>query len=147
MPRHIDTHTIRLRGPWECELDTQDADSKAAKSVRVHMPAAISNVVPRGFAGLVHCRRRFGCPTCLDPHEAVLLVVDGCRLSGSVSLNGDRLGKIDGKQADATEFEITQRLKDRNELALELAVPAGHTGGDTDDAAPLFRDVRLEIRG
>jgi hypothetical protein len=109
------------------------------------MPAAISTVVPRGFSGVVRCRRRFGCPTCLDPHEAVFLVVDRCLLNGSVSLNREPLGQVNRKHADAAEFDITQRLQDRNELVLELVVAASQTGGDAE--APLFRDVRLEIRG
>jgi hypothetical protein len=109
------------------------------------MPAEVSEVVPRGFAGVIRCRRRFGCPTCLDPHEAVFLVVDGSPLSGSVTLNGQPLGPIGSSSTGAVEFDITQRLKDRNELALELAVAADQTGGDAE--APLFRDVRLEIRG
>jgi hypothetical protein len=109
------------------------------------MPAAISKIAPRYFAGVVRCRRRFGCPTCLDPHETVFLVVDGCRLLGAVYLNGEPLGQLVHGKTDAAEFDITQRLKDRNELALELAVAADQTGGDAE--APLFRDVRLEIRG
>jgi hypothetical protein len=109
------------------------------------MPAALMSILPRGFAGVVRCLRRFGCPTCLDPHEAVFLVVDGCSLSGSISLNCESLGQIGTGRADAAEFDITQRLKERNELALELQVAAGHTGGNADVA--LFNDVRLEIRG
>jgi hypothetical protein len=147
MPRHLDTHTIRLRGPWECGLAPADGDLKSAKFTRIHMPAAILSIVPRGFAGLLRCQRHFGCPTCLDAHEAVLLVVDGCRLSGSVSLNREPLGQVEGQQTAAAEFDITHRLKDRNELMLELAVPRGQTGGGADEAALLFDDVRLEIRG
>ncbi len=115
--------------------------------MRVHMPAAVSSIVPRGFDGILRSRRRFGCPTCLDPHEAVFLVIDGCRLSGSVSLNGEPLGQIEHGRATAAEFDITHRLKDRNELVLELAVAAGQTGGETRDPALIFSDVRLEIRG
>ncbi len=147
MPRHIDTHTIRLRGPWECELVAAESKSQVDETVRVHMPAAVSSIVPRGFDGILRCRRRFGCPTCLDPHEAVFLVITGCRLSGSVSLNCEPLGQIEHQRTAAVEFEITHGLKDRNELVLELAVVASQTGGDDKASALLFDDVRLEIRG
>ncbi len=147
MPRHIDTHTIRLRGPWEGELVAADADGHVVETVRVHMPAAVSSIVRGGFAGTLRLRRRFGCPTCLDPHEAVFLVIAGCRLSGPVSLNGEPLGQIDPEPAATTEFDITKCLQDRNELVLELAVAADQTGGDDTATAMLFDDVRLEIRG
>jgi hypothetical protein len=69
--------------------------------------------------------------------------------SGDATLNGERFGTF-LKTAAPTEFDITERLKERNELVLELdfAVPLSATASsDSDGDELLFREVRLEIRG
>ncbi len=145
----IETHTIRLRGPWECEIDGREL-------ARVHMPAAYSDILGDQPVDRLTLRRRFGCPTCLDPHESVWLAVARPALSGVAYLNGDWLGPIPAGEA-LVEYLVTARLRERNELVLELG--AGGAGeasqreaglsGDRliSPTALLFAEVRLEIRG
>jgi hypothetical protein len=105
------------------------------------MPAARSAVIDDSVPGRLLCRRRFGCPTCLDPHEAVWLVIEGPLFPGDVLLNEEPLGSIAAASA-AAEFDVTSRLRERNELVFnfDLARPASAD-------SLLFTDVRLEIRG
>ena len=130
----IETHAIRLRGPWECETN-------GTAPRRVHMPAALFDILDGERQGRLVCRRGFGCPTCLDPHECVWLVIDGPALSGEAHLNGERLGQTRAAEP-ITEFDITSRLSERNELVLEFDITATQAAD-----AQLFADVRLEIRG
>ena len=134
----IETHAIRLRGPWECQ--TNDGELR-----RVHMPAGVVGILGGEDQGRVACRRRFGCPTCLDPHERVWLVIERPALSGEVDLNGGRLGSIRTAEP-ITEFDITSLLRERNDLALDFELAATRAALPADDNL-LFADVRLEIRG
>jgi hypothetical protein len=79
--------------------------------------------------GRVRHRRRFGRPRTLDPGETAWVVGDA---PGPVTilLNGEPLGEAAGPFA----FEVTARLRPRNELAVE-------TTGD----GPLG-EVALEVR-
>jgi hypothetical protein len=129
----IETHAIRLRGPWECQ--THDGPR------RVHMPAALAAIIDGKSEGHFVCRRRFGCPTCLEPHERVWLVLERSALSGEANLNNEPLGQIDPAQ-QVIEFDVTSRLRERNELVLEFEV-----AGPQSTEEWLFADVRLEIRG
>jgi hypothetical protein len=107
------------------------------------MPAPWADVCSAINDGHLLCRRRFGCPTCLDPHEQVWLVIERPALCGEVRLNDEPLGPL-GATTDPTEFDITSRLRERNELSLEFHVPGvGHKNAND----LLFADVRLEIRG
>ena len=135
----IETHAIRLRGPWECQ-------SEAAELRRVPMPAPLREAAGEDRRGRLVCRRRFGCPTCLDPHERVWMVVDCPSLSGEARLNGEPLGQILGR-SNTVEFELTGRLAERNqfELVFDLGAAAGDASTVSDEL--LFADVRLEIRG
>ena len=129
-----ETHSIRLLGPWLCQID----DSQPR---RIRMPARFQDVGELGLAQELICRRRFGCPTCLDPHERIFLVIEGTALAGTVSLNGEVLGSV-RPSARLSQFEVTSRLNERNEMA--IAFPAS----DACDTEPLlFDEVRLEIRG
>ena len=130
----IETHAIRLRGPWECEAN--DGSPR-----RVHMPAALAAIADFKCESRLVCRRRFGCPTCLDPHERVWLVIERPALSGEANLNNEPIGRIDLTK-HIIEFDITYRLRERNELVLDFEIA---TPRSTDEL--LFADVRLEIRG
>jgi hypothetical protein len=135
----IETHTIRLRGPWQCDI--------GGRMTRVHMPAQRRSVVADDFHGQLSCHRRFGCPTCLDPHESVWLVIDMPALSGEATLNGEVLGRF-RSTSDPTEFDITARLQERNELVLEFDFARQATASSGSAASELlFKEVRLEIRG
>jgi hypothetical protein len=133
----IETHAIRLRGPWECQTN-------AEVPRRVHMPGALADVISGHNEGHLVCRRRFGCPTCLDPHERVWLVIERPLLSGDGQLNGEPLGPF-GAGHVSKEFEITSRLRERNEVILDFELAADRPLPPPTNL--LFADVRLEIRG
>ena len=135
----IETHAIRLRGPWECQSENSELR-------RVHMPASLREALANRHQGRLLCCRRFGCPTCLDPHERVWLVIERPRFEGDVELNGKRIGQM--RSADKVlEFDVTGRLVERNQLALDFHL--GPTIDMAESAADglLFAEVRLEIRG
>jgi hypothetical protein len=137
----IETHSIRLRGPWECDV--------AGASRRIRMPVLRALLIGDNYRERLSCRRKFGCPTCLDPHERVWLVIEISAQSGEAMLNGERLGSFQGC-GQSTEFELTGRLKERNELRLDFDFAQRTAGTAALDAATdelLFKDVRLEIRG
>lgn len=137
----IETHSIRLRGPWELVV--------GGVSRRIRMPVRRADVVGDNYRERISCRRRFGCPTCLDPHERVWLVIEMPSQSGEATLNGRRLGPFRGC-SESTEFDITGGLKERNELRLDFDFALRTAGTAALDAATdelLFKDVRLEIRG
>jgi hypothetical protein len=130
----IETHSIRLLGPWLCQVD----DSQPR---RIRMPARFQDLGDLGIAQAFICRRRFGCPTCLDPHERVFLVMEGASLAGTVSLNDEVLGPV--RPSDRlSQFDVTDRLNQRNEMVIAFQ---GSDARDTEKF--LFGEVRLEIRG
>jgi hypothetical protein len=140
-------HVIRLRGPWEVEpvappagpssklIETQSVP--AQPTTRMTMPGGW-NEGPLGvFAGCVRCRRRFGYPGRIDDHERVWLTFAGVTGKAAASLNGRLLGRRD-ETGPALEYDVTDILKDRNELALEVDVPPG--------CSRLWDEVALEVR-
>ncbi len=171
MPRHIDTHTIRLRGPWEYQwlLPSDDEPQSWSAWSRIKMPCdwkqlqlSVARQIasegkaasvgltrhsapsPRSPTPIYRFRRAFGCPTCLDPHEQVVMVLDQCWTAG-VWLNGTLLGQT------GAEFEITAHLRERNELLIEITLPLTRSREDVGandllDTCPIG-EVRLEIRG
>jgi hypothetical protein len=107
-------HPIRLRGFWAVE--------------------------PAGDAARVRYCRRFGAPTSLDEHEQVWLVCEGAIGRGAVVLNGEYVGEID-PDSPMWQWDVTRRIKSRNELCLELE----RNADSAQENAPA-RTVRLEIR-
>jgi hypothetical protein len=137
----IETHTIRLRGPWQCDL--------GGRQTRIRMPTQRRSVVGDDHRGRLSCRRKFGCPTCLDAHERVWLVIEMPARAGDATLNGALLGRFDNS-ATLTEFDITARLRERNELSLDFDfIPPESAAAtpESDTCTLLFKEVRLEIRG
>ncbi|HEX4142103.1 MAG TPA: hypothetical protein VHY91_01025 [Pirellulales bacterium] len=153
-------HVIRLRGPWQYEplaqwiLDaegTQRTVEPLPPAGRMVMPADWSEPLGRDFRGRVRFLRSFGRPTRLEPDEQVWLVCDGVDLTGWALLNGEQLGPLPGFRQPAS-FDVTSRLKERNELAIDVELPplsyddeqqlrpdrAGLAGG-------VIGEVRLEI--
>jgi hypothetical protein len=121
----LDTHIIRLRGPWE-------RDAVAVNRMR--------------------CTRRFGLPTNLGPAEQVWVVVERCNSSGAATLNGARLGTI-APNAGKIEFDVTQLLAARNVLEIEIELPPDEpvaarpdSSGRQQSPARPIGEVRLEIR-
>lgn len=156
-------HRIRLRGPWELELLARyvaagqgvAAAAEVAEGLppatRVDVPGDWGRLLGAEFRGRVRYRRAFHAPP-LSEGEAVWLVVDGVDALGSAALNGEPLGPIPGYAAPA-QFDITQRVRPYNLLAIEVKMPpaadeqagtlrpgrAGMPGG-------LIGEVRLEVR-
>jgi hypothetical protein len=85
------------------------------------------------FAGRGRFRRRFGYPGRIDAHERVWLTFAGIVDCGEVTLNGTRLGECAG----SGEFDVTELLRPRNELVVEVE---GGVGGG------LTGPVALEVR-
>ena len=146
-------HVIRLRGPWEYEplarfsTDGLSIDRPRAQATgestperavvargdqqtdlpapgRVQLPADWGDSLGRDFCGRVRYRRRFNRPTNLEPAERVWLVIDGVDARGDYTLNGHKLGSIDGYALPAAS-DITHLLAPSNvlEIDVELAAP------------------------
>ncbi len=144
MPRD---HVIRLRGPWEYRAWA----SPSAVAGRITLPADWGSTLGPDFRGRVAYRRRFGCPTGLEPGDRVDLVIDRVDALGSVRLNDEPLGDIPvGGQA--WRCDVTRRLGRRNELTVEVELPRVRDG-EPPPARPgreglpggLVGEVRLEI--
>jgi hypothetical protein len=121
-------HRIRLRGPWECEPLPCGSDL----SHRVTMPCRWADV---GLAGPVRCRRRFGYPGTIDADERVWLTCSGLSDTAGVSLNGARLAE---RQVAPFEFDVTDLLRARNELVLDVEGSSENSG--------VWGEVALEVR-
>ena len=153
-------HTIRLRGPWQFEPLARfvfsedqrphnvelpwDEDPRAG---RVVMPCDWSASLGAEFRGRVRYRRRFGCPTGMEPGESAHLVFDRVTSFGTVTLNELLLGVVT-EASLPSEFEITSQLRPSNLLTVVVEHPAGC---DCDSAAMLSPggltgEVRLVIR-
>jgi hypothetical protein len=124
-------HRIRLRGPWDCE-----PLAAAAAPRRVTMPCRWGEAGLVDFGGRVRCRRRFGYPGRIDPHERIWLTLEGAADRVELWLNGTALGRHSGERP--LEFEVTALLGSRNELVVDVEGPADRGG--------LWGEVALEVR-
>lgn len=153
-------HVIRLRGPWLFEPLSRFAIAGQVVERGDDLPAAGRVAVPAdwgeslgpNFRGRVRYRRSFHRPSTLDPHERLWLIVEGADARGAVSLNGIHLGNIDGYGLWAS-FDVTAIIDGRNEIALDVELPASSTGANAPlrpgrDALPggPIGEVRLEVR-
>ncbi len=165
-------HAIRLRGPWDyvplaafVERDVGDVsdigDAGALVESTVDLPPAGRMAMPAdwgeslgcAFRGRVAYRRRFGQPTGVESAERVWLVCDGAEAWATLTVNGERLGDVNGP-ASRSEFDVTALLRERNELTATVECPRRTADGRFADrgersALPggLVGEVRLEIRG
>jgi hypothetical protein len=94
------------------------------------MPCRWVEVGKPDLTGPVRCRRRFGYPGRIDPHERVWLTFAGVADRTAVSLNGTALASVTGP----AEFDVTALLRPRNELVVEVEGPG------------LWGEVALEVR-
>lgn len=104
-------HRIRLAAPWSRE--------------------------PLEGAGGTRLARRFAWLASRDPHEHVWLTFAGAGIAAEVRLNGFRLGHRSATDG-ATDYEVTDLLRPRNELVLET--------GSHDLTAQPQGEVALEVR-
>lgn len=129
-------HRIRLRGPWDYEpLALSPEGQPLPPAGRMNMPCHWADGGLPGFAGRVRFRRRFGYPGRIDPHERVWLTFGGATARAEVALNGAPLGRHEG---GPFECEVTELLRPRNELVVEVEGPA--------ETAGLWGEVALEVR-
>ena len=136
-------HRIRLLGPWEFLW-------KGSAGEGAPLVTEGTTAMPcdwRSLFGLVvgtaTFRRRFHCPSNLEPHERVWLIGTGVRGCGTVSLNDEQLSEFNS-DGEAVECEMTSRLQPFNVVSIQLSA-----GSIEEDQPPggLFDPVVLEIRG
>ncbi len=132
------SHTIRLHGPWQCELFQSSGD--AAEILTVKLPVDWSSFCrDRSYDSMVWTRS-FGRPTNLGDRERVELVISNLRADVMVELNDVQIESI--VQTDAnTRFELTNRLEVRNRLAIKVPTPSPESAS----TAGPFGQVYLEI--
>ncbi|HVX09830.1 MAG TPA: hypothetical protein VHC22_01390 [Pirellulales bacterium] len=154
-------HRIRLRGPWQFETlaryasaaqEGATAQGEPPGAGRTTVPSDWGDVLGADFRGVVRYARRFNPPASLDAHERLWLVVDGVDARGSVSLNGNQLGNVEGYAVQAS-FDITSLVAARNELQLDVELPVEASPGgaplrpgrETMPGGPVG-EVWLEVR-
>jgi hypothetical protein len=156
----LDTHTIRLRGPWQLQavarfVARSDGHFEVVHddlptSTRATMPADWSESFGPRFLGRVRYVRTFQKPTGLDAGERVWLVVEPPRSLGTVRLANQMLGTVRIDEP-AGRFDITSLLADRNTLEIVVEHPMLDEQYHPTDAAAiclpggLIGEVRLEI--
>jgi hypothetical protein len=125
-------HTIKLRGPWQIEA-LESASGELPPPAETTVPGDWTNALGSGFRGRARYTRRFGLPTNLAPEERVFLVVGVVDREAEIVLNGQPLGQQIWDEGQR-RYVITQLLKPRNELQINVGLPGG-----------LLGEVRLEI--
>jgi hypothetical protein len=86
-----------------------------------------------GYVGPVSFYRRFGRPSNLGTGDRVRLAFEAVTGSAAVFLNGEPAGDLNGSGA----FEVTERLRERNELEVRLQA--------ADDGCGIVGEVVVEI--
>jgi hypothetical protein len=96
----------------------------------------------------VRLKRRFGCPSNIEPGQRTWLVVESVGSVESVQLNGSVLATRISVEGEFRR-DIAPWLAHRNELVIELVRPRAATdAASTDDDVrgyPLLGEARLEI--
>ena len=135
-------HRIRLLGPWEFAWKgTTDLIAPAITEGTTAMPCdwqTLFGPVP----GTALMRRRFHCPTNLEPQDRVWLVCSGVRGEGTILLNDSALVEF-AADGGAVECDLTASLKPFNIVSIRLTVTSI---GNGDLPAGLFEQIALEIR-
>src|SRR5687768_1866707 len=99
-------HTIRLRGPWQCQplaraVGSADGsvvwnDSELPPACAIELPGDWSAALGAEFRGLVRLTRRFGLPTGLSRASRVWLAIAEVAGIALVTLNAHKLRCISG---------------------------------------------------
>jgi hypothetical protein len=90
------------------------------------VPIAWDQVFDEDYRGRVRFDRSFGCPSGLEEGQQVEVVVREIWEYARVVVNGCALGEVEGTQGGA-RFEITQLLKSRNLLQIDVESPRWRT--------------------
>lgn len=123
-----DPYRIRLRGPWEVV-----PHATGAARGRMAVPGTLRAGGWPGYVGPVSFYRRFGKPSNLGTTDRVRLAFERVTGSAGVYLNGEPLGPLAGSGA----FDVTGRLRERNELEVRTSA--------ADDGCGIVGDVAIEI--
>lgn len=118
-------HRIRLRGPWTCQ------ELPEGPVQRIEMPSDLSQ-----FRRPMVLERSFGYPGQIDVEERVWLTFPRFPGIQTIRLNDQSLTSQPSGET-ALEFDVTERLKPRNCLRMELA---------GDSVQGYLGEVALEIR-
>jgi hypothetical protein len=102
--------------------------------LRLALPGRWAELGHPELGGRVRCRRRFGYPGRIDPHERVWLTFAGVADRAAITLNEIPVGQ----SAGPADFDVTSLLKERNELRVDVEGPVGQGG--------LWGEVALEVR-
>ena len=147
----LNHHRIHLKGPWNydwiADVEASNTAGRASavsapsRSGRVNMPSPWQAIFGK-LAGTGRFTRRFGCPTNLAPTDRIYLVFDGIGGEAVVYVN-DHCVDAMNEEGIAKEFEITERLRTSNLLAVTIRfdpqdrpeIPGG-----------LWAPVAIEIR-
>lgn len=135
-------HTIRLKGPWDytwLEPVRTDEEKSLLTPGRVQAPVSWKDCFG-ARAGCVRWSRRFQSPTNLDPHERVLLSLEGIRGVERVCLNDSMLPML-LLENDEQKYDLTDRLRPTNLIEIETR----HAGEDDPAQSGLWSPVVLEI--
>ena len=135
-------HRIRLHGPWEFAWEKSlGTDSPAIRDGTTAMPCNWGKLFGE-VSGTALLRRRFHCPTNLEPNDHVWLVCSGVRGLGAILLNDSQLAEFTA-DGEPVECELTAALKPFNIVGIRLTVTVA-----SEDSTPagLFEQVALEIR-
>jgi hypothetical protein len=132
------SHRMHLKGPWDILAIPGSEQSPESRSVT--LPQSWRTLFGPA-AGTARFRRAFHCPTNLDPHETVWIVLTEVGGAGQVWLNDQPCGTFDAATTSPPRFEITSHLKPRNHLTVEVTFDPGSTTA----VGGLYGAVALEI--
>ncbi|HEX3148145.1 MAG TPA: hypothetical protein VHR66_08670 [Gemmataceae bacterium] len=121
-------HRIRLHGPWEIR-----PHEPGMAAGRMTIPAKLRDGGWPGYKGPISLIRRFGRPSNLGTNDIVRLAFASVAGAAEILLNGEKLGTM----IAAGQFDVTVRLKERNEI--EVVIQAD------DDQSGITGEVALEI--
>jgi hypothetical protein len=141
-------HRIRLQGPWQCDAVARSNAGTQPMSFPVMPPGRLRDLGLAGFAGRVQFRRRFGYPGRIDAHERIWLTFQGTTQPFTIALNGQDLSRPEPED-DGFSIHVTELLKARNELVVDLDAPNDETvlGATTMEVrcAAYLRGIRLTL--
>lgn len=140
----VSVHRIRLIGPWDYVWSPTEIPVAATS-----LPAAGSVKMPCDWqtlfgsqAGRATFSRKFHCPTNLESHEQVVIVLSGVGGEGQIFLNGNPLFQFPAG-SESPEVDVTQHLQRFNVLEVVLQfTPSTDTPATTGG---LFGPVMIEI--
>ena len=156
------THIIRLRGPWLYQPlartvllsdgSTEIEPGDLPPSGRVRLPCDWGDSLGQDFRGQVRFTRHFHRPTGLDQGQAVLLAVEQVDAWARIILNDHFLGELRAV-ASPGRFDVTNHLRERNELTVDVelprvsaeSTPLSRAVGREGKPGGLVGEVRLEI--